>query len=58
MSQHKTIYGPVTIEKNEEAPATITFPAQNQMTVNESEIFWGHLMDAITLARELDGDPI
>lgn len=55
---HKTIYGPITIEKKDGEPATITFPAQKEMTVIQAEHFWGHFMDSIVLARELDGDPI
>lgn len=53
-----TNYGPVSVTKNEGEPAKIAFPAQTNMDIAKAESFWGYLMDAITLARELDGDPL
>ena len=53
-----TNYGPVSVTKDDGEPTKITFPAQTNMDIAKAESFWGNLMDAITLARELDGDPI
>jgi hypothetical protein len=50
-------FGPVTVTKIDKKPAIISAPEQ-VLNVTSAEAFWGNLMDAITTARELDGDPV
>jgi len=48
----------IAVERNDEGQAVICIPPTEPMTVLEAEAYMCNLMEAITMARDLDGDPL